>query len=139
MSQKKFATDLVQKLGMSLTKHVATPLPVHLNLQASNCPLYSDPTHYRSSVGKLNFLTHTHPHISYPIKSLSQYMQNPTKDHYSALLHTITYVAHNLYRGILLQGSDALHLYACSDSDWGACDLDPRWSVTSYIPLFGHM
>lgn len=44
-------------------------------------------------------------------------MQNPTEDHYSALLHTLTYVAFTLNNGILLQESDALSLHAYSDSD----------------------
>ena len=59
-------------------------------------------------------------------------MQNPIDAHYFALVHTISYVAHSLDQGILLKGSDALHLHAYSDSDWGAC-IDTRRSVTSYV------
>ncbi|XP_057526491.1 uncharacterized mitochondrial protein AtMg00810-like [Amaranthus tricolor] len=109
-----------EESGIVPSKKVATPLPVHLKLQASNSPLYLDPQHYRSLVGKLNYLTHPRPDISFAVQSLSQYMQNPTEDHYSALLHTITYVAHTLHHDVLLQGSNTLHLHAYLDSDWGA-------------------
>lgn len=63
-------------------------------------------------------------------------MQHPTEDHYFGLLHTISYVAHTLHHGVLLRGSNVLHLRAYSDSDWGAC-IDTRRSVTGYVLLFG--
>lgn len=64
-------------------------------------------------------------------------MQKLTKAHYSALGHTISYVAHSLDQGILLQGFDTLQLHAYSNSDWGAC-LDTQRSVTCYVLLFGN-
>ena len=137
LSQRKFASDLIKESGFVPTKKVATPLPVHLKLQASYSPLYNNPTHFRSLVGKLNYLTHTRPDVSYAVQSLSQYMQNLTEEHHSALLQAINYVAHTLSQGILIQGSDTLHLHAYSDSDWGAC-IDTRRSVTGYVLLFGN-
>ena len=127
ISRRKLASDLIKESGFTPTHKVATPLPVHLKLQASNSPLYQQPTHYHSLIGKLNFLTHTRPDISYAVQSLSQYMQHPTDDHYSALLHTVNYVAHTLHQGILLQGSPSLQ-----DFDWGAC-VDTRRFVTGYV------
>lgn len=61
LSQRRFATELIKESRISPTKLMATPLPVNRKLQASNSPLYSNPTLYRSLVGKLNFLTHTRP------------------------------------------------------------------------------
>lgn len=133
LSQHKFSIDLVKQSGIVPSKKIATPLPIHLKLQASNSPLYHDPQHYRSLVGKLNYLTHTRPDLSYAVQSLSQYMQNPTVDHYSVLLHTVTYVAHTLHHGILLQGSDLLQVHAYSDSNWGACIDTRRLSHAMFI------
>ncbi|XP_057522453.1 uncharacterized mitochondrial protein AtMg00810-like [Amaranthus tricolor] len=134
LSQQNFTTNL--KLPLNL-KPIATPLPLNLKLQTNNSPLFHDPTHYGSLVGKLNFLTHTRPDFSYTIQALSQLMQNPIELHFQALTHTLNYVASTLGQGILLQSVDNLKLHAYSDSDWGAC-LDTRRSITGYVILFGN-
>lgn len=137
VSQKKFISDLLRDLGLATFKKVVTPLPVNLKLHCSDSPLYSDPTRYRSLIGKLNFLTHTRPDLSFTVQALSQFMQSPTDLHYQALVHTLNYVATTAGQGILLKASDTLTLHAYSDSDWGAC-LDTRKSVTGYIIMFGN-
>ena len=63
-------------------------------------------------------------------------MQHPTEYHYSALLHTVNYVAHTLHQDILLQGSPSLLLHAYSDFNWGTC-VDMRRFVTGYVLFFG--
>lgn len=94
-----------------------------------------DPTLYRSLVGKLNFLTHSRPDLSYSVQALSQHMQKPTVLHFEALSHT--YLSATLGQGILLFGSDNLTLQAYSDSDWGACP-DTRRSIFGFVLLLGH-
>lgn len=137
ISQKKFASDLLRASGIQSFKKAVTPLPLHLKLHAADAPLYSNPTHYRSLVGKLNFLTHTRPDLAFTVQTLSQFMQNPTDAHYQALTHTLNYLASTIDHGILLKASDQLRLQAYSDSDWGAC-LDTRRSVSGYLLLFGN-
>lgn len=87
-------------------------------------------------VGKLNFLTHTRPDLSYTVQCLSQFLQSPKVSHYQVLLHTLHYVASTAGQGIILQASDKLTLQAYSDSDWGAC-TDSRRSITGYVMLLG--
>lgn len=87
-------------------------------------------------MGKLNFLTHTRPDLSYTVQTLSQYMQHPTTAHFDALRHTLNYVASTSGQGILLLATDQLSLRAFSDSDWASC-LDSRRSVTGYLMLLG--
>ena len=129
ITQHKFAKDLLHDSGLSSFKKTATPLPVNLKLHATDSPLYSNPTHYRSLVGKLNFLTHTRPDLAFTVQILSQFMQHPTEAHYQALTHTLNYVSSTIGHGILLKASDHLQLNAYFDSDWGAC-LDTRRPVT---------
>ena len=117
MSQKKFTSELIRDSCIQVNKRAITPLLVHLKLHYSDSPLFSDPTLYRSLEGKLNFLTYTRPDLSYPVQTLSQYMQTPTELHFQALTHTRSYVANTAGQGILLNGSDQLHLQAFSDSD----------------------
>lgn len=51
-------------------KKVATPLHLNFKLQSFNSPLYSEPTKYRSLVGKLNFLT-IRPDLFFTAQALS--------------------------------------------------------------------
>lgn len=47
--------------------------------------LISNPSLYRSLVGKLFYLTFTHPDISYSVNLLGQFMQAPHEKHFPAL------------------------------------------------------
>lgn len=137
LSQRKFTKELLHESGITDFKHVVTPLPVHLKLQNTNFPLFSNPTLYRSLVGKLNFLTHTRPDLSYSVQTLSQYMQHPTEQRFAALTHTLHYVASTAGQGILLKLSLQLNLQAFSDSDWAAC-IDTSRSITGYVLMLGN-
>lgn len=119
LSQQKFTSELLRYSDISHFKRVVTPFPINLKLHASQMNLLPDPSQYRSLVGKINFLTHTCPDLSYTVQTLSEYMQSTAG------------------QGILLKGSDNIQLHACSNSDWGAC-LDTRSSVTGYIMMLGN-
>ena len=92
-------------------------MPLNTKLHIDTRPPYSDPTFNRSLVDKLNFLTHTRPDLSYSVQALSQFMQNPSQAHYTALLHTLNYVHSTIDQGIPLQATNAITLQAFSDSD----------------------
>ncbi|KAL8154536.1 hypothetical protein AgCh_000052 [Apium graveolens] len=135
LTQKKFTKELLDTAGVLKGKSV-TPLPINLKLQAEEGEAYADPSHYRCLVGKLNFLTHTRPDLSYTVQHLSQFMQNPRIPHYEALMHVMDYIASTAGQGILLKANEQLTLQAFSDSDWGAC-LDSRRSISGYVLLLG--
>ena len=67
LSQKRFTNDLLRSSKPDTFKKVATPLPLNLKLYSNDSPLLNDPTHYRSLIGKLNFLNHTRPNLSFTI------------------------------------------------------------------------
>jgi len=72
--------------------------------------LLEDPAQYRALVGKLNFLTHTRPDLSFTVQTLSQFLQHARTSHLQALLHTLAYVQGTMTQGILLKGADQLKL-----------------------------
>ena len=88
LSQKKFTTELLKDSGLSITKVTSTPLPLTCKLEPDKGDLLSDPTQYRTLVGKLNFLTHTRPDLSFAAQTLRQFMQQPRTSHLQALCHT---------------------------------------------------
>ena len=136
MTQKKFTKELLLDCNMDVSKVAKTPLPANMKLLIDTGDLYEDPAHYRKIVGKLNFLGHTRPDLSFSIQTLSQFMHQPRVPHVQALHHVLRYVSHTLGQGILLCATDHLSLKAYSDSDWATCP-NTRRSVTGYVLLLG--
>ncbi|XP_056692165.1 uncharacterized mitochondrial protein AtMg00810-like [Spinacia oleracea] len=137
LTQKKFTKSLLSDCGFDLHKSVVTPLSINTKLYADEGLPYDAPEHYRTLVGKLNFLTHTRPDLCFAVQLLSQFMHMPRIPHVTALQHVLRYVAHTAGQGIILKAADSLTLQAFSDSDWAACP-NTRKSITGYVLLLGN-
>lgn len=136
LSQIKFTQDLLEETGFLDTKPTITPLPLNMKLLDFASPFLDNPSKYRCLIGKLNFLTHTRPDLSFVVQTLSQYMQKPQQIHLEGLHHLLKYLKGISGQGILLKGSSSINLHAYSDSDWTSCPISRR-SVTGYMVLFG--
>ncbi|XP_048503120.1 uncharacterized mitochondrial protein AtMg00810-like [Beta vulgaris subsp. vulgaris] len=137
LSQRKFTKELLSYCSLDLSKTAKIPLPLNLKLLAEDGDFYHDPSQYRCLVGKLNFLTHTRPDLSFAVQTLSQFLHAPKTHHFQALHHLLRYVASTADQGIMLQASTQLTLQGYSDSDWAACP-NTRKSVTGYVMLLGN-
>ncbi|RVW53564.1 Retrovirus-related Pol polyprotein from transposon RE2 [Vitis vinifera] len=122
---------------MTEAKPAPTPLATSpiLTLQ-SGTPL-SDPTEYRTVVGSLQYLSLTRPDIAYTVNKLSQFMHQPTSDHWNAVKRLLRYLCGTLDHGITLRRTSPLALHAFSDSDW-AGNKDDFTSTSAYIIYLGH-
>ncbi|XP_021737600.1 uncharacterized protein LOC110704130 [Chenopodium quinoa] len=107
LSQKKFTKELLQECLMDVYKQAQTALPAHIKLVNDAGDFYSDPTHYRCLVGKLDFLTHTRPYLSFAIQTLSQFLQQPRLHHYHALQQVMRYIIDIVCQGGHLQALDS--------------------------------
>ncbi|GJZ56643.1 ribonuclease H-like domain-containing protein [Tanacetum coccineum] len=115
LSQRKYCLDLLSDFGLLACKPSATPL--EQNLTISNEPSYTDPvidnvTEYQKLIGKLIYLTHTRPDISY---------------------------SNNPGMGIHIVKQPKASLEAFVDADWAKC-IVTRKSVTGFcISLNGSL
>jgi len=91
---------------------VATPLPLYCKLTRDEGEPLQDPSYYRVVIGKLNFLTHSRPDLSYVVQTLSQFIQHPKTSHLLALEHTLRYLKRTSGQDILLQANGPLMLKA---------------------------
>ena len=67
LSQQKYAQEILERADMSSCKPVATPVDTNSKLCTDAGPPVSDPTHYRSLAGALQYLTFTRRDIAYAV------------------------------------------------------------------------
>jgi histone deacetylase 1/2 len=87
LSQGKYTSDLLKKVGMVDCKPVNTPLSASEKLSAYEGEQLgpTDATRYRSIVGALQYLTLTRPDISFSVNKVCQFLHMPTTVHWTAV------------------------------------------------------
>ncbi|GKC89966.1 ribonuclease H-like domain-containing protein [Tanacetum coccineum] len=101
---KKYCLDLLSEFGLLACKPSATPL--EHNLAITNEPTEVDKvldniTEYQKLIGKLIYLTHTRPDISYSVHCLSQFMHKPLRSHLKIDLKVLRYLKSNPGKGFI--------------------------------------
>jgi hypothetical protein len=119
LTQEKYVSDLLKRVGMSNFKSVATPLSTSEKLSVhEGTPLgANDATNYRSVVGALQYLTLTRPDIAFPVNKVCQFLHAPTTVHWSAVKRIVGYIKQTTKLGIKIQRSDSAIVSAISDAD----------------------
>ncbi|XP_050147373.1 uncharacterized mitochondrial protein AtMg00810-like [Malus sylvestris] len=126
--QSKYAKDMLKKAGMENCKPTSTPSKPHTQLLADEGSLMSDPSHYRSIDGALEYLTFTRPDPAHSVNMVCQYMTQPTDGHYYLVKRILRYegtIDHGLH---YIKSSD-FQIVAYSDSDWAAY-INTRRSIS---------
>uniref|UniRef100_A0A2N9FH85 Reverse transcriptase Ty1/copia-type domain-containing protein n=1 Tax=Fagus sylvatica TaxID=28930 RepID=A0A2N9FH85_FAGSY len=131
--QTKYATNLLNRFKMFNCKPSSTPYSSTTKLTKSNSPTLSDPTQFRSLVGVLQYLTFTHPDLSFAVNHICQFMHSPTEDHLMVAKRILHYLRGTLHCVLLFQPS-SLKLQGYVDADW-AGDQSDRRSTSALLPL----
>ncbi|XP_019158230.1 PREDICTED: uncharacterized protein LOC109154957 [Ipomoea nil] len=135
LSQRRYIQDILRRAGMVDCKPVSTPISVAWSDVDDSTP-FADPTHYRSIVGALQYLTVTRPDLSYAVNRLCQRMQSPTTADWAVMKRVLRYVKGTLGMGLCIRKSESLALHAFSDSDW-AGNPDDRKSTSGFVVFLG--
>ncbi|XP_057251676.1 uncharacterized mitochondrial protein AtMg00810-like [Beta vulgaris subsp. vulgaris] len=136
LSQQKYATEIIERAGMSACKTSSTPVDTKPKLSSTSSAPYADPSLYRSLAGALQYLTFTRPYISYAVQQLCLYMHDPRDAHMHALKRIVRYLQGTLDHGLHLYPSSISKLIAYTDADWGECP-DTCRSTSSYYIFLG--
>lgn len=136
LMQHKYIRDLLQKPNLTDAKPVSTPLPAQPKLTLLGGTPLTDGLQYRSVVGSLQYLAFTRPDISYAVTLLSQFMHQPTIEHWQAVKRVLRYLAGTATHGIFLHNNTPITLHAFSDADW-AGDIGDYVSTNGYIIYLG--
>ncbi|KAM7529809.1 hypothetical protein LguiB_033219 [Lonicera macranthoides] len=136
ISQVKYASDIINRAGLTDNKIADTPLEMNAKFSPSDGNPLANPTLYRQLVGSLNYLTITRPDISHAVHIVSQFMSTPRSVHFAAVLRIIRYVKGTIHKGLYFSSASNLTLQGYSDSDW-AGDITDRRSTTGFCIFLG--
>lgn len=101
LCQRKYTLDLISDAGLLGAKPCSTPMQPHLQLHKTYDTPLSDHTPYRRLIGRLLYLTHTRPEISYAVSKLSQFLAAPTDKHMLVGLHVLKYLKNSPGQGLI--------------------------------------
>ena len=102
LCQRKYTLDIISEAGLLGSKPADFPMVQNHKLGLASGPVLSDPESYRRLVGRLIYLAVTRPDLAYSVHILSQFMQEPRKEHWEAALRVVKYLKGTPGQGILL-------------------------------------
>ncbi|CAN1338667.1 Retrovirus-related Pol polyprotein from transposon TNT 1-94 [Linum perenne] len=131
MSQRKYVIDLLTETGMLGCKPAETPMLPNVKFDKTGEAKLADRGRYQQLVGKLIYLSHTRPDITYAVGLVSQFMHEPTEEHWEAVLRILRYLKRTPGLGLMFRkhGSRNIELY--TDASW-ASSITDRKSTSGY-------
>ena len=138
LSQEKYATDLLKRVGMQNCKPSPTPLSSSekLSLHEGEPLSLEDSTQYRSMIGALQYLTITRPDLCFAVNKVCQFLHAPTTLHWTAAKRILRYVKYTVNVGLTFSRSQSTLVSAFPDADWDG-SIDDRRSTGGFAIFFG--
>ena len=139
VSQQKYTVDLLTLAGMTECAPVSSPIDPNVKLGEGGDSPPVNHYQYQQLVGKLLYLTHTRPDISFAVNLLSQFMHAPYEIHRQAINRVLAYLKGCPRKGLLFPSSMDRTVKVYTDADFGGSIVDCR-STTGYCTLiFGSL
>lgn len=136
VTQRQYVTELLTDFGMADCRPVSTPMVEKLRLEPDMSAPATDPTTYQQMVGKLIFLTHTRPDISFAVSLVSRFMSHPQDPHLQAVKHIYRYLKGTSGLALSYERGGVNTICGFTDSDW-AGDSHDRKSTTGFVFFLG--
>jgi hypothetical protein len=140
VSQRQYVDALLHKFGMQDCKAVSTTIAEKRQLTKTDCPkdgseeqVEMKDLDYRGLVGSLNYLaTTSRPDVAFVAHSLSSYLENPGREHWTAGKHVLRYLQGTKdFKLVFQHDPDGLVLRGYADADY-AGHIDTRRSTSGH-------
>ncbi|KAL4025831.1 hypothetical protein IC575_014237 [Cucumis melo] len=131
MFQRKYTLNLLTETGMSGCRPADTPIEFNCKLGNSDNQVPVDKEQYQRLVGKLIYLSHTRPDISFAVSVVSQFIQAPYEKHTEAVNIILRYLKNTSGKGLMFRKTNRKTIEAYTDSDWAGSVVD-RKSTSGY-------
>jgi uncharacterized OsmC-like protein len=140
--QSKYATEILNKFGMSNCNSVNNPIVPGCKLVKDENGKAGDAKSYKQIVGSLMYLLATRPDLAFSVCLTARFMDRPTEIHFAAVKRILRYLKGTVGFGILYKSSrkassEETKLNGWTDSDY-AGDLDDRKSTSGYVFMLGN-
>lgn len=131
VSQRKYTLDLLKETGMLGARPAYTPMELNQKLTIRPDGTAVNQERYQKLVGKLIYLSHTRPDISFPVSVVSQFSSSPQKEHLTAVYRILRYLKRTPGLGLFFEKGSIKNVELYTDADWGGSKIDRR-STTGY-------
>ena len=130
MEQSQFIQEVLRRFDMHECKAKSTPCEARLAFNP-DAPKFENNRLYREMVGNLMYImTSTRPDLAFIVNQLSQFLNDPTVEHFAAIKRVFRYLKGSVDQRLSFTKSSNFGICGFSDSDWAnACD---RKSVGGY-------
>ena len=139
MTQSKYIRYLLVKTNMIDSKPISSPMASSCKLSKHGSDPMQDGSFYRFIVGALQYVTMTHPELSYSANKVCQFISSPLESHWAAVKRILRYLKGHLRHGLVLHPAPlypAFFIRAFCDADWAA-DPDDRRSTSGAAIYIG--
>jgi Reverse transcriptase (RNA-dependent DNA polymerase) len=133
--QRKYVLDLLTATDMLDCNFAASPIDVKTKI-ITYVGEQVDCERYQRLVGRLIYLCHTRPDISFAVSVVSRYMHDPRKGHMDTVYHILRYLKSAPEKDLIFRKNGHMNIEGCCDSDWASC-LDDRRSIYGYCMFVG--
>eukprot|EP00253_Pinus_taeda_P023315 PITA_23315 len=136
LCQSKYACDLLRHFHMEDCKPAPSPFQSGVKLSVTCTSPEVDATLYRQILGKILYLTHTRPDLSFVVGLVAWFMQKPRQSHWKAAKRILFCVQGTVHFGIRYSAEASPLLVGFTDSNW-AGDSDDRKYTAGYVFTLG--
>jgi hypothetical protein len=138
LTQGKYASDIVRRVGMTECNPVTTPLTTSEKFSLYKGDLLGpiDASKHRSIVGALQYLTLTRPDIVFAVNKVCQFLHVPTTVHLAAIKRILRYVKQDVHLGINIHKFASTLVSTFADADWVG-SIDDRKTTGGFIVFLG--
>ncbi|XP_038713424.1 secreted RxLR effector protein 161-like [Tripterygium wilfordii] len=126
ISQTKYASNLVKKFNVALSRPAPTRMSPSIKLSKDTIGKFVDQTLYRSIIGSLLYLTASRPDITFSVCVCARYQADPKESHLSTVKRILKYINGTPDFGIFYSKDTNASLVGYSDADWAGCSDDRK-------------
>ena len=134
IDQQAYIENTVKRFEVLYANNTNTPLPAGIHLEKSEEPVaLNTKTYYQQIIGTLIYAAiGTRPDISFAATQLSQFNNNPMKEHMKYAKYVPRYLKGTRELKIKYNGSSNARLIRYSDSNWGE-NKDDQHSTSGHV------
>ncbi|KAL6208749.1 hypothetical protein ACLB2K_019694 [Fragaria x ananassa] len=140
LSQRKYVLDLLANTGMLDCQPFDTLIEQNHRIAEYHDQVPTDKSRYQMLVGRLIYLSHTRPDLSYAVSVVSQYMHNPSKDHMNVvMMRLLRNFKSASEKGLVFRKYGHLRTSGYTDADWAGNITDMRFTSGYFMFIGGNL